>query len=164
MLKLPPSSLRILLAAVLLGPLAAAPAPAQDSSAQARAKKLEQQREEERKRALEKQFPLGVNWVLTDMGGKPPPAGLEATLRVDKTFRGTGAAGCNTFSAAMYPARGQTLMAGPPALTRRSCPPPVMAFERAYLQGLYSRPQWDQIGDQLTLKTKSGVMRFRRSF
>jgi heat shock protein HslJ len=163
MLKLPPSSLCIVLACALAAPLSVAPSQAQDASAQARARKLEQQREAERKRALEKQFPLGVNWVLVDMGGKPPPAGLEATLRIDRSFRGTGAAGCNTFSASMYPSRGQTLMAGPPALTRRTCPPPVMAFERTYLQGLYSRPQWDQVGDQLVLKTRSGVMRFRRA-
>lgn len=165
MTSLPPSSLRLLFAAALVAPLALAPAPASaQESAQARARKLEQEREAERKRALEKQFPVGFNWVLVDIGGKRPPAGVEATLRIDKTLRGTGLAGCNTFSAAMYPARGQTIVAGPPALTRRSCPPPVMAFERTYLQGLYSRPQWDHTGDQLTLKTRSGLMRFRRSF
>ena len=165
MLKLPPSSLRIALAAALAAPLLLwAPAQAQESSVQARARKLEEQREADRKRALEKQFPLGVNWVLVDLGGKSPPAGAEVSLRLDKSFRGTGSAGCNTFSAAMYPARGQTLNAGPPALTRRTCPAPVMAFERAFLQGIYSRPQWDQNGDQLTLKSKSGLMRFRRSF
>ncbi|MBX9757350.1 MAG: META domain-containing protein [Beijerinckiaceae bacterium] len=163
--SLPPLSLRLLLAAALLAPLAWPPAPASaQESAQARARKLEQEREAEKKRALEKQFPLGVNWMLEDVGGKRPPAGVEVTLRIDKTLRGTGTAGCNTFSAAMYPARGQTIVAGPPALTRRTCPPPVMAFERAFLQGLYSRPQWDQNGDQLTMKTRTGLMRFRRSF
>ena len=157
--------LRLLLAAAFCAPPLAGPVLAQQSvqdTAKARARKIEQQREAERKRGLEKQFPVGVRWVLEDIGGKRPPAGVEATLRVDSTFRGTGSAGCNTFSAAMYPRQGQTLLAGPPALTKRKCPPAVMAFERAYLVGLYSRPQWDRTGDQLILKTRSGVMRFRR--
>lgn len=160
-------SLRLLVALFVCGPLFAEPLYAQQSvqsAAKARALKLEQQREAERKRALEKRFPVGVGWMLEDMGGRRPPAGVEVTLRVDSTFRASGSAGCNRFSSAMYPGRGQTLMAGPPALTRRSCPPAVMAFERAFLQGLYSRPQWDQVGDRLTLKTRAGVMRFRRSF
>lgn len=157
--------LRVFLAAAFCAPLLVEPAFAQQSvqdAAKARARKIEQQREAERKRAQEKQFPVGVRWVLEDVGGKRPPEGAEATLRVDSTFRGTGSSGCNTFSAAMYPGRGQTLIAGPPALTKRKCSPAVMAFERAYLLGLYSRPQWDRTGDQLTLKTRSGVMRFRR--
>lgn len=160
-------SLRLFLAMAVGGLLFAEPLYAQRSvqdAARAKARQLEQQREQERKRALEKRFPVGVRWVLEDVSGRRPPAGVEATLRVDSTFRATGSAGCNRFSSAMYPGRGQTLMAGPPALTRRSCPAPVMAFERAFLQGLYSRPQWDQVGDRLTLKTRAGVMRFRRSF
>lgn len=160
-------SLRITLALILCGPLLAESAFAQQSvqdTAKARARQLEQQREAERKSAMEKRFPLGVNWTLQDIGGKRPPAGVEATLRVDMSLRGAGSAGCNSFSSAMYPSRGQTLVAGPPALTRRTCPPAVMAFERSYLQGLYSRPQWDQVGDVLTIKSRAGVMRFRRSF
>jgi heat shock protein HslJ len=158
-------SLRFVLALMLCGPLLAESAFAQSAQdgARARAQKLEQQREAERKRALEKRFPIGVVWVLDDMSGRRPPAGTEVTLRVDSSFRATGSSGCNRFSSAMYPGQGQTLMAGPPALTRRTCPPPIMAFERTFLQGLYSRPQWDQTGDRLVLKTKAGVMRFRRS-
>lgn len=159
-------SLRIFLAVALLAPLACQPAFAQRSTedtARQRAKQLEQQREAERKRALEKRFPVGTNWVLTEMGGKRPPAGVEATLRVDSTFRASGMAGCNTFSSNMYPGREQTILGSPPALTRRSCPAPVMAFERAYLQALFSRPQWDQVGDVLTLKSRLGVLRFRRT-
>ncbi|MFN3889298.1 MAG: META domain-containing protein [Beijerinckiaceae bacterium] len=159
-------SLRILLAVTAIGSVLAEPVLAQQSvqdTARARALQLQQQQEAERKRALEKRFPTGVNWVLEEIGGKRPPAGIEATLRVDPTFRASGLAGCNRFSSAMYPGRGQTLMAGPPALTRRTCPQPVMAFERAYLQALYSRPNWDVVGDTLTLKSRVGVLRFRRT-
>jgi heat shock protein HslJ len=156
--------LRLLIAAAACGMIAAEPVRAQSAqdTARARAQKIEQQREAERKRALEKRFPVNVPWVLEDMGGRRPPAGAEATLRVDATFRAAGRAGCNNFSATMYPGREQTLLAGPPALTKRTCPAPIMAFEKAYLQALYSRPNWDQVGDTLTLKTRSGVLRFRR--
>ena len=160
-------SLRLVLVLTLCGPLLADVVAAQQSvqdRARAKARQLDQQREAERKRALEKRFPIGVLWVLEDLRGSRPPAGVEATLRVDSTLRGTGSSGCNRFSSSMYPGPGQTLVAGPPAITRRTCPQPVMTFERAYLQGLYSRPSWDQIGDRLILKTRSGVMRFRRSF
>ncbi|MDP2356188.1 MAG: META domain-containing protein [Beijerinckiaceae bacterium] len=159
-------SLRIILALVVSGPLIVEPVLAQQSvqdTARARARQMDQQREAERKRGLEKRFPVGVRWVLEDIGGKRPPAGVEATLRVDSTYRASGSAGCNAFSSAMYPAREQTLMPSTPALTRRTCPAPVMAFERAYLQALYSRPNWDQIGDSLILKSRAGVLRFRRS-
>jgi heat shock protein HslJ len=159
-------SLRIFLALVVFGPLIVEPVLAQQSvedTARARARQIEQQREAERKRALEKRLPVGVNWVLDDMGGKRPPAGVEATLRIDASYRASGSGGCNAFSSAMYPAREQTLMASSPALTRRTCPAPVMAFERAYLQALYSRPKWDQVGDTFIIKSRVGVLRFRRS-
>jgi heat shock protein HslJ len=159
-------SLRLVLAAALLCPVVAGSALAQRSPedvARERARQMEQQREAERKRALEKRFPVGVGWVLEDMNGKRPPAGAEATLRVDATFRASGSGGCNTFSSAMYPGREQTLMAGPPALTRRTCPGPIMAFEKAYLQAIYSRPRWDQVGDTLIMKSRAGTLRFRRS-
>ncbi len=158
-------SLRIILALVVSGPLLVEPVFAQQSvqdTARARAKQIEQQREEERKRSLEKRFPVGMRWVLEDMGGKRPPAGVDAALRIDASYRAAGSAGCNTFSSAMYPAKEQTLMASTPALTRRTCPAPVMAFERAFLQALYSRPKWDQVGDTLILKSRAGVLRFRR--
>lgn len=158
--------LRIILALVIFGPLMVEPVLAQQlvqDTARVRARQMDQQREAERKRSLEKRFPVGVRWVLDDMGGKRPPAGVEATLRVDASFRASGSSGCNAFSSGMYPAREQTLMASSPALTRRTCPAPVMGFERAFLQALYSRPKWDQIGDTLILKSRAGVLRFRRS-
>lgn len=118
--------------------------------------------QEQQRREASKPFPIGVSWTLVDINGRRPPT--EATLRIDSSYRGTGFSGCNTFSAAVYPTRMQTLAAGPLAITKRACPPAVMQFERTYLSGLYSRPAWDQTGDVLSLRTSVGVMRFRRGY
>jgi heat shock protein HslJ len=139
---------RAVMLCVLSAPLVASGALAQPRPAQSKP---------------EKSFPIGPVWVLQDINGRRPPAGAEATLRIDQALRGTGAAGCNNWSATMYPRQGQRLAVGPIALTRRSCPQPEMAFERAYLVGLHRGPQWSLAGDTLVLRTVSGVMRFRRS-
>jgi heat shock protein HslJ len=94
--------------------------------------------QEQQRREPPKLFPIGVSWTLVDINGRRPPA--EATLRIDTTLRGNGFSGCNTFSAAIYPTRMQTLAAGPLAITKRACSPAVMQFERTYLSGIYSRP------------------------
>lgn len=142
--------------------LAASSALAQQQPQGQRAAQTRQQQQEQQRREPPKQFPVGASWTLMDIGGRRAPT--EATLRIDSQFRGAGFAGCNTFSAAMYPARGQTIVAGPLAITKRACAPAVMQFERTFLTGLYSQPQWDLVGDVLTLKTRVGVMRFRRGF
>ena len=120
------------------------------------------QQQEQQRREPPKPFPIGVSWTLVDINGRRPAT--EATLRIDSSYRGTGFSGCNTFSAAIYPTRVQTLVAGPLAITKRACPPAVMQFERTYLSGLYSRPAWSHVGDTLTLRTSAGVMRFRRGY
>ena len=51
----------------------------------------------------EKTFPKDSNWTLRAMNGKPLSPGLEATLKIDGQFRGSGFSGCNTWSATMWP-------------------------------------------------------------
>lgn len=154
-MQIPRTSLVLALGALM----AAAPALAQQTDQ--RAARQRQQQEQQRQEPP-RPFPVGVSWTLVEINGRRPP--VDATFKIDTSFRGTGFAGCNMFSAAMYPARGQTVVAGPPAVTKRACPPALMQFERAYLSGLFSRPTWEHVGDRLTLKTRSGVMRFRRGF
>jgi heat shock protein HslJ len=62
----------------------------------------------------------------------------------------------------MLPVRGQRLAMGAIAMTRRSCPPAVMAFERSYLVTLHSGPTWDVVNSDLVVKTKQTTLVFRR--
>ena len=57
---------------------------------------------------------------------------------------------------------GQRLVMGAIATTRKSCPPPTMAFEHGYLTILHSAPQWDLVVTDLVVKTPTASMRFKR--
>lgn len=105
-------------------------------------------------------FPTKMTWVLSSLNGKPGAA--EATLIIDENLRGSGSAGCNTWSAALYPVRGKKLAMGPVAMTKKSCPAPLMAFERAYLTVLATGPTWELAGSTLTVKSKAGTLVFSR--
>ncbi len=110
----------------------------------------------------EKIFPTGVLWVLTEVNGKPIPAGTDATLTIDGNNRGTGSAGCNTWSSPMVAIQGQKLAMGAIAMTRRSCPAPVMAFERSYLTALHGGPSWDIVVTDLVVKAQNMTLKFKR--
>ncbi|QLP96344.1 MAG: META domain-containing protein [Rhodoblastus sp.] len=45
-------------------------------------------------------------------------------------------------------AKGQQLLSGPIAVTKKTCEPARMQIERAYLVGIHSAPQWDLQGAQ----------------
>ena len=110
----------------------------------------------------EKTFPKDSNWTLRSLNGKPVPAGMEATLHIDNQFRGAGFAGCNTFSATMWPVRGQHFAVGGIAVTKKSCPPAAMQFEQAYLRALFAGPTWDIVGGLLEVKRQAGSLSFSR--
>ena len=110
----------------------------------------------------EKTFPVRTNWTLREMNGKPLPSGVEATLNIDDRFRGAGISGCNTWSATMWPVRGQRFAVGPVVLTKKSCPAPIMAFERSYLTILHNQSSWDIDKGYLVVKGPSGTLRFAR--
>lgn len=112
----------------------------------------------------EKNFPKDSNWTLRAMNGKPLPAGAEATLRIDGQFRGSGFSGCNTWSATMWPVRGQRFAVGPVAVTKKNCAPQVMAFEKAYLTALHNAPTWDIVNGLLEVKSGAGTLSFARGF
>jgi len=110
----------------------------------------------------EKTFPKDSNWTLRSLNGKPVPAGLEATLRIDNQFRGAGFAGCNTYSATMWPVRGQRFAVGGIAVTKKACPPAAMQFEQAYLRALFAGPTWDIVNGLLEVKSQAGSLSFSR--
>lgn len=112
--------------------------------------------------AREQTFPIGATWVLQSIDGKPTE-GEAPSFRIDDALRGTGFAGCNSFSMTLYPIKGQKLAAGAIAVTRKACDKPVLATERSFLIGLHSLPTWalSESGD-LSLKGATGVMLFRR--
>ena len=108
----------------------------------------------------EANFPTKQSWNLSDINGKTPPG--EATLIIDDNYRGTGASGCNTWSAALYPQKGKRLAMGPVAQTKKSCGADVMQFERLFLAVLHSGPTWDQVGYTLVVKSQAGTLTFKR--
>ena len=110
----------------------------------------------------EKQFPNGVQWALEEINGKPPPAAADATLKIDNNNRGTGGAGCNSWSSPMVAIPGQRLAMGAIALTKRTCPAEIMAFERTYLTILHSGPTWDLVVTDLVVKAGNFTLKFRR--
>lgn len=125
-------------------------------------RKPPQQQQQPKPNPNEKTFPMGTRWSLREMNGKPIPAGMEATLAIDDRFRGTGVAGCNSWSATMWPVRNQRFAVGPVLLTKKSCPAPVMAFERAFLVAIHTQPVWDLKEGYLDVKSPAGSLRFAR--
>jgi heat shock protein HslJ len=111
---------------------------------------------------VQKQFPLTFNWTLVSINGKPP-AGERPSLTIDDNYRGTGFAGCNSYSATTFPLNKQGFATGPVALTRKACEPAAAAAERAFLVALRSANAWDLVGGQFILKTQAGELRFERS-
>jgi heat shock protein HslJ len=110
----------------------------------------------------EKMFPYKAVWTLREINGKPVPREIDATLMIDQNNHGTGSGGCNTWSSPMAPIVGQRIAMGAIALTKRSCPPAAMAFERSYLITLHSGPSWDLVSSELVLKTPTTRLVFRR--
>lgn len=121
----------------------------------------EQPQEAPPPRQQEKNFPLDASWTAIQMNGKPI-TGYRATLKVDSNLRGTGFAGCNTFSASAYPLRQQAFAVGPIAVTKTSCDKGTSDFERGYLMALRTARQWDIVEGRLVIKTANGEIRFDR--
>ena len=95
----------------------------------------------------------GVAWMLA--------SGPSATFE-DGTV--AGSTGCNRFTAS-YTQDGTALEIGTPVTTRKACPPPADATERAYLAALERVAGWRREGDELTLVDGDGkeLLRFREA-
>ncbi len=112
---------------------------------------------------LQKNFPLDQTWSLKELNGKPVPDGLDASLKIDGTLRGSGFTGCNSWSATLYPVKDQHLMVGPFALTKKQCPKDVMQLEIGFLSTLIGNPTWDLVNGDLVIKGPKGSARLGRS-
>src|SRR5208282_4206170 len=112
---------------------------------------------------LQKNFPLDQTWSLRELNGKPVPSGVDVSLKIDGTLRGSGYTGCNSWSATMYPVKDQHLAVGPYALTKKQCGKDIMALEMGFLSGLLGSPEWDLVNGDLVIKGPRGTMRLARS-
>jgi heat shock protein HslJ len=113
---------------------------------------------------LQKNFPLDQTWSLRELNGKPVPPGLDISLKIDGTLRGSGYTGCNSWSATMYPVKDQHLAVGPYALTKKDCPnKDLKALEIGFLSALLGSPEWDLVNGDLVIKGPRGTMRLARS-
>jgi heat shock protein HslJ len=112
---------------------------------------------------LQKNFPLDQTWSLRELNGKPVPPGLDISLKIDGTLRGSGFTGCNSWSATVYPVKDQHLAVGPYALTKKQCPKDIMQLEMGFLSGLLGSPEWDLVNGELVIKGPRGTMRLVRS-
>jgi len=112
---------------------------------------------------LQKNFPLDQTWQLKELNGKPVPAEIDVSLKIDSTLRGSGFAGCNSWSATMYPIKDQHLAVGPYALTKKQCDKDTMAIEFGFLSALLAQPTWDLVNGELVIKGPRGEMRLARS-
>jgi len=111
----------------------------------------------------QKNFPLDQTWSLKEINGKPIPAGVDASLKIDGNLRGSGYTGCNSWSATLYPVKDQHLLVGPYALTKKQCPKDVMAVEFGFLSALTGSPTWDLVNGDLVIRGPRGAMRLARS-
>jgi heat shock protein HslJ len=112
---------------------------------------------------LQKNFPLDQTWSLKELNGKPVPPGLDISLKIDGTLRGSGFTGCNSWSATLYPVKDQHLAVGPYALTKKQCPKDIMQVELGFLSALVGNPVWDLVNGDLVIKGPRGALRLARS-
>ena len=112
---------------------------------------------------LQKNFPLGQTWSLRELNGKPVPPGLDISLKIDGTLRGSGFTGCNSWSATLYPVKDQHLAVGPYALTKKQCAKDIMQLELGFLSALVGNPEWDLVNGDLVIKGPRGALRLARS-
>ena len=112
---------------------------------------------------LQKSFPLDQTWSLRELNGKPVPASLDVSLKIDGALHGSGFGGCNSWSAVMYPVKDQHLAVGQYALTHKQCDKDSQAIEQGFLSGLLGSPAWDLVNGDLVIKGPRGTMRLVRS-
>jgi heat shock protein HslJ len=112
---------------------------------------------------LVKSFPLDQTFSLRELNGKPVPASLDVSLKVDGALHGSGFAGCNTWSGTVWPAKDQHIMAGSFATTHKQCDKDTMAIENGFLSALLGSPAWDLVNGDLVIRGPRGTLRLARS-
>jgi len=112
---------------------------------------------------LQKNFPLDQTFSLRELNGKPVPASLDVSLKIDGALHGSGFGGCNSWSAVMYPVKDQHLLVGQYALTHKQCDKDTTAIETGFLSALLGSPAWDLVNGDLVIKGPRGALRLVRS-
>ncbi|MGL4727353.1 MAG: META domain-containing protein [Bosea sp. (in: a-proteobacteria)] len=111
---------------------------------------------------VEKTFPLGWSWTAVSLNGKQFGSD-RPTLQLDENLRGSGYAGCNTYSSTMYPVREQGFAVGPIAVTRKACAKPQADLEKEFLFALRAAQKWDLVSGRLVLTNPRGELVFERA-
>lgn len=157
-------SLRRVLALTALAGFTAVAAPVL-AQAQSKGKPEASKKEEtaQERYRQEKQFQTKITWRLVEINNKRLPANVDVTLMIDDAYRGSGFGGCNSWSATIYPVRGQKLAMGPIAYTKKQCDATTMQIERAFLSALAAGPEWDVQNSTMTLKAGGGSLRLERA-
>jgi len=112
---------------------------------------------------MQKNFPLDQTFSLREINGKPVPASLDVSLKIDGALHGSGFGGCNSYSAVMYPVKDQHLLVGQFAFTHKQCDKDTMAIESGFLSALLGSPAWDLVNGDLVIKGPRGALRLVRS-
>jgi heat shock protein HslJ len=112
---------------------------------------------------LQKNFPLDQTFSLRDLNGKPVPADLDVSFKLDGAFRASGYSGCNSWSATAYPQQNQHLLVGGFAITKKTCDKANQAIEQGFLRALQGSPAWDLVNGDLVFKGPGGALRLVRS-
>ncbi len=106
----------------------------------------------------------GSEWVSVEIAGTALPPESRAMLQFGAEGKVGGNAGCNRFSGGFAVTDG-TIAFGPMAVTRKMCPPEMMAVERAFLAALAGSAGYARDGIALELRDAGGavVMRLRQT-
>ena len=112
---------------------------------------------------LQKNFPLDQTFSLRDLNGKPVPADLDVSFKLDGASHASGYSGCNSWSATAYPQQNQHILVGGFAITKKACDKANQAIEQGFLRALQGTPAWDLVNGDLVLKGPGGAMRLVRS-
>jgi heat shock protein HslJ len=95
-------------------------------------------------------------WLLTELGGEAPLPETSITAEFDDDGRVGGSSGCNSYSTS-YTVDGNQIEFGEEMVgTLMSCPDPVMAQERAYLEALQDTATFEIVDDELTFINADG--------
>jgi heat shock protein HslJ len=99
----------------------------------------------------------GSIWLLSELNGAEPIAGITITAQFDQEGRVSGTSGCNNYNTSYEMSGNQLTFSEPIALTMMACPEPVMEQEREYMEALAGAATFEVSGDQLILKNANGA-------
>lgn len=112
---------------------------------------------------------LAGEWKLLRLGNDEAlPEGIEITLQFQDTTI-AGKAACNRYTGSVAPgdSPGSLSLAGPMAMTRMLCPPPLMEWEQRYAAALEGLAQFTFVAGKLVLSWRaddeSGTLVFARA-